>query len=734
MSEITPAFWFVGASYNDDGDQSARFLRDGIWENGYKDRYLDLVRSMRPGERIAIKAAHTRKRDLPFNANGNTASVMTIKAVGTITENMGDGRRIKVEWSRLPEPKPWYFYTLRLTIHKVVPDNWMRQELIAFTFDGATQDLSRFRNDPFWKGRFGDKDNSNEQFQWTRFYSAVARSLLAYKDDRTDLVQKINDLAIRRNLSHLRDEVERGIRTPMEDVCPFTVMGIFNRGNTTENRKQLAKEVADILGVTEPVPANFDGIPLLDNRKSCFYSFARERKPDDIPTLWRVLQAATDLVDSDGAEAHRLGFIEAYNEARSVRGVSWNLTMGLYWAHPWEFLTLDGVSRAYLQTSMGVIQHPALHPGHEGDAYFDLKDRLEEAFLRPDSLAHSFPELSWKAWEKAGEAIDGGTEGFEGREELQDAPFLRQEQESIVERSPAVAPYDISSLVSEGCFLPAPYLDGILATWREKKNLILQGAPGTGKTWLAKRLGYALMGSKDRSRLRSFQFHPNLSYEDFVRGFRPTVGGALVVQDGPFLEMVDLASSRPDEDVVLVVEEINRGNPAQIFGELLTLLEASKRHPDEAVELSYKDRDGKSLPVHLPPNLYLVGTMNIADRSLALVDLALRRRFAFVTLEPLLNGAWAQWLVEKYGIEREFVDTIRTRIEALNKQITTAPGLGKSFQIGHSFVTPSPDANIVDGIAWFRQVVETEIVPLLGEYWFDHPARIESESKALLAP
>lgn len=734
MPEHSPSYWFVGASYSDDGDQTARFFREGIWENGYTDKYLEQVRSIQPGDRIAIKAAHTQKHGLPFDGRGNTASVMSIKAIGTVTDNAGDGRRIKVDWTPLPKMRRWYFYTLRLTIHKVVPDYWMSQALIAFTFEDGEQDLTRFRNDPFWKDRFGDRDQIDERFRWAAFYSAIARSLLVFKENRVPLVQKINELAARCNLSHLRDEVERGVRIPMEDVCPFTVMGIFNRGNTAENRKMLAKEIADILGVVEPVPERFDGIPVLDNRKSCFYSFARERLQGDIPALWDVLQAAMELVDASGDEACRTRFIQAYDKAREVRGVSWNLTMGLYWAFPWDFLTLDGVSRSFLQKVVGIKTDPAYHPSHLGDAYLALLDRLEESFLAERAVAHSFPELSLKAWESVRETEEVDPDELSGREpphaEYQDLFESWEASKNQTE----VETYDLAGILSDGCFLTREVLERMLSTWREKKNLILQGAPGTGKTWLAKRLGFALMGAKDRSRLRSFQFHPNLSYEDFVRGYRPSAGGSLEVQDGPFLDMVRLALSRPDEPVVLVVEEINRGNPAQIFGELLTLLESSKRHPDEALELSYKDPGGHSRSIHLPPNLYLIGTMNIADRSLALVDLALRRRFAFETLEPNLNEAWESWLVNRCGFEPAIVKVIRERIESVNRQICSSPGLGKSFQIGHSFVTPSTSHGIPDGTVWFHNVVKTEIVPLLGEYWFDNPGHVAAAEKELLTP
>jgi len=160
--------------------------------------------------------------------------------------------------------------------------------------------------------------------------------------------------------------------------------------------------------------------------------------------------------------------------------------------------------------------------------------------------------------------------------------------------------------------------------------------------------------------------------------------------------------------------------PAQIFGELLTLLEAGKRTPNEALELSYPDAEGNRLPVHIPENLYVIGTMNIADRSLALVDLAFRRRFAFVTLEPVFGVRWRDWVVEERGVDPGLVEEIARRITELNT--TIAESLGNQFRIGHSYATPTRRLEAGSTRAWFTQVAETEIGPLLEEYWFDSPS------------
>ena len=292
------------------------------------------------------------------------------------------------------------------------------------------------------------------------------------------------------------------------------------------------------------------------------------------------------------------------------------------------------------------------------------------------------------------------------------------------------SPYSIDDIINEGCFLEPSVLEGILERLSTKKNLILQGPPGTGKTWLAKRLAFAHVGSRSQRRVRPYQFHPNLSYEDFVRGWRPSGDGRLTLVDGPFLEAIKDAEKEPSRDFVVVIEEMNRGSPAQIFGEMLTLLEVDKRTSQEALALSYPQYAGER--IHIPPNLYVIGTMNVADRSLALVDLALRRRFAFINLEPVFGEPWRSWVSEKYGIETSFLLDIEQRMSLLNQTITADSLLGPQFRVGHSVVTPSGEDEIGDPRSWFRQVVETEIGPLLEEYWFEQASKAGEEKGKLL--
>lgn len=471
-------FWFVGAVWEGHDDQLDRFIREGVWQNGYHDKFTDHVQRMRPGDRIAVKASFVQKYKLPFDNKGKPVSAMRIKAIGTVIENAGDGRTVKVQWQRIDPPKDWFFYTYRVTVVEADPSDELARRLIQFAFSDTKQDYN------FWL-------KSVPYF--TKKYSSIA-----------------------------------------------------------------------------------DG--------------------------------ENDKLDIDEAE--------------------------------------------------------------------DLETEEEAARTT----------------------------------------------------------YSIEDIVADGCFVPRVDLETILQRIGAKKNLILQGPPGTGKTWLAKKLALALLGSKDRkatrNRLRIVQFHPSLSYEDFIRGWRPSADGRLALIDGVFLEMVQAAAAEPDRPFVLIIEEINRGNPAQIFGEMLTLLEDSKRNQDDAIELAYCRREGER--VFIPKNLHVIGTMNIADRSLALVDLALRRRFAFVTLDPQLNDAWRQWCTERCGLSASSITLIEQRLTALNQEIANDRSLGPQYRIGHSYVTPQEPLPRSDFHSWFRSVSETEIIPLLEEYWFDAPDKVQAAAGRLL--
>jgi 5-methylcytosine-specific restriction protein B len=561
--------------------------------------------------------------------------------------------------------------------------------------------------------RASDSATTHEQaFGWTKFYQAIADKLRNFRDDRTPLVEGLRDISQRVDgLGYLaKDQYGDGTTGFLKDICPFTTIGSFNRGADSK-RKIIAAELAKFLNVREAVPDEFQGIPVLIPLGSWYFGYEKDRPDDQINALWDVFMAAIKLADA-GDDSARDEFGKAFDNAHGRPNVAWNLTFGLYWIPPWSFPSLDAKSRTYVSKNLGVSigRNGPNRRCHAAD-YLAVMDALKQRFNEASIPVHSYPELCLEAWlSKDVEPSGPPTPSITGAPE----------------------PYTVENILKDGCFLEREKIDGLIDTLTIKKNLILQGPPGTGKTWLARRLAFALAGQKDESKVRAVQFHPNLSYEDFVRGWRPTGDGKLSLVDGVFMEMIKAAVNDPSSKFVVVIEEINRGNPAQIFGEMLTLLEADKRTPNDAIELVYPDADGKRSAVHIPENLYVIGTMNIADRSLALVDLAMRRRFAFVGLEPRLGATWRDWVEKKCNIDPALVTDIERRITDLNHQIAADPGLGKQFGIGHSYVTPSHRLKTGESRKWFRQVVETEIAPLLEEYWFDQTDEAQKARDRLL--
>ena len=254
-------------------------------------------------------------------------------------------------------------------------------------------------------------------------------------------------------------------------------------------------------------------------------------------------------------------------------------------------------------------------------------------------------------------------------------------------------------------FLDATQYEQLSELLRWNKNVILQGAPGVGKTFAAKRLAYSMMGEADINRVTMIQFHQSYSYEDFIMGYRPTKDG-FTLMPGPFYEFCKKAQDDPDRDYFFIIDEINRGNLSKIFGDLLMLIEPDKR--GEKLRLLY----AKEL-FSVPANLYIIGMMNTADRSLAMIDYALRRRFAFFDLKPAFDSDGFQSILEETGNPR-FVALVE-QVKLLNTAISEDESLGDGFCIGHSYFCPKGEANK----AWLSSVVEYAIIPLLKEYWFD---------------
>lgn len=287
-------------------------------------------------------------------------------------------------------------------------------------------------------------------------------------------------------------------------------------------------------------------------------------------------------------------------------------------------------------------------------------------------------------------------------------------------------PYTLDDAERE-LFLSRSDIERLLTLLRHKKNLVLKGPPGVGKTFVARRLAALLVGQDSSRQIQGVQFHPSYSYEDFVQGLRPVESGGFARHDGPLLRFCKDALEDSQVPYVLVIDEFNRGNVSKILGELLSLLETDKRHPRYAVTLAYAHADEP--PFHLPPNLHVIGTMNTADRSLALVDYALRRRFAFFELPAAYDTPRFAEELSKRGVAPKLRTRILTQMRDLNARILDDPELGRGFVIGHSYFCGSePDCDE----AWYRRILEFEIVPLLEEYWHDAPEKLGACKSMLL--
>ena len=249
-----------------------------------------------------------------------------------------------------------------------------------------------------------------------------------------------------------------------------------------------------------------------------------------------------------------------------------------------------------------------------------------------------------------------------------------------------------------------------------KKNLILQGAPGVGKTFAAKRLAYALMGEKDDDRVMQVQFHQNYSYEDFVMGYKPNEEGGFELKNGIFYRFCKRAAADREHKYFFIIDEINRGNLSKIFGELLMLIENDYR--DKPIQLSYRDE-----LFAVPENLYIIGMMNTADRSLAMIDYALRRRFSFFEMKPGFETIGFKEEIRK--LMDPHLDKLVEAIIGLNKVIESDDSLGSGFCIGHSYLCN------LDGGYDLESIVEYDIIPMLREYWFDNDSKFNQEAQKL---
>ncbi|MPL90318.1 hypothetical protein SDC9_36366 [bioreactor metagenome] len=445
--------WYVNA-FSGDIEETDRFINEGIWQNDADEKYSDVIKTISAGDKIAIKSTSVQSKNIPFDVGNKPVSVMSIKAVGTVTKNYGDGKKLDVAWEKLDPPKYWYFFTFIARVWKVEsqPDDWKYQALLDFTFADKPQDYKRFVNSPFWRDRYTLNDES---------------------------------------------EISIVEEPPAENYPPYT----------------------------------------------------------------------------------------------------------------------------------------------------------------PQDFLHDV--------------------------------YLSEENYNTVKN---------------------------LLT--RKKNIILCGPPGVGKTYMAQRLAYSIIGSKNKDRIKTVQFHQNYSYEDFILGYRPSENG-FVIKPGPFYDFCRKAESDPAQPYFFIIDEINRGNLSKIFGELLMLIEADKR--GQEVEILYSDT-----PFSVPENLYIIGMMNTSDRSLAMMDYALRRRFSFFELHPAFDEG--SFVKRQEEIKNPDYDNLVDAVKKVNEMIMEDPSLEGGCAIGHSYLClQSKDV----ALETLQSIVKYELIPLIKEYWFDNKTNFEAGSTIL---
>ena len=666
-----------------------------------------------------------------------------------------------------------------------------------------------FYHDPMkkkWKNI--DSQNTAEltsietRFAWVLFYKSIAENLLSFKNKRNELVEEIHKIANRVSaLSGFQDRFKDGTTGPLKDICPFTTIGIFNQSHTFENRKIIATKLANFLGVNESVPDSFDGIPVVSSQNAWFFSYEKDRQPDDIDTLWEIFDQAIKLAESNEMN-DRSTFVTAYNKAIQCRGVGWNLTMGLYWIRPLNFPTLDQRSRNYIEKKLS-IKVPKQYP--DANRYLEILDILKTRFKDDKCQVHSFPDLSLAAWlfkpdaptdsqddetkennMEIGNAtnlilygppgtgktwqLNRLTERYSSREQtLTRKAWLTQElSEARWFDVIFGALYDLGKNAKVNLISEHEYVQIKAQSIGREKNVsntiwgVLQShAPEDSKTvkyknrgktptvfdknknsvwslvedWeeecqeqvtLAKRWKDGPDQGSVHQRFEFVTFHQAYGYEDFVEGIRPkqdeeTGSVKYEIVPGVFKRICRMAKADPSQRYAIFIDEINRGNIASIFGELITLLETDKRvtYGDDG---SVKHGMRLTLPFSeeqfgVPANLDVYGTMNTADRSIALLDTALRRRFQFQELMPdasVIKGPLGNGHIED---GQGGTINLRALLEAINRRIRFL--LSRDMTIGHSYLI-----NVHD-FSELQNVLLSRIIPLLQEYFYDDWHRIQ---------